>query len=250
MNLHGISALVTGANRGLGHAFATELLALGVGRVFAAVRRTETLAAAFPNEPRLVPLRMDLTDSASIAAAASAAPDISLLINNAAHLEHGDLLAADGLAQLERAWRVNVLGPLAVTRAFVPALLRQESAALVNINTIASLCPFADVPAYAASKAASLSVTQALRRELAPHGLPVFSVLPGVLDTDMAAWLDCAKADPRAVARTVLAAVQRDEPGEIFPDAGAKEFWRGFKSDPASVLFVTSSVNPSSEGVQ
>ena len=246
MNFRGISVLITGANRGLGHAFTTELLALGVARVYAAVRRPETLATAFPDEPRVVPLQMDLTDLASIAAAAQAAPDISLLINNAAHLEHGDLLSADGLAQLERAWRVNVLGPLVVTRAFVPTLLRQKSAALVNINTIASLCPFADVPAYAASKAASLSVTQALRRELAPHGLPVYSVLPGVLDTEMAAWLNCAKADPRAVSRTVLAAVQRDEPGEIFPDDGAKEFWRGFKSDPSSILFVTPAANSSS----
>lgn len=63
----------------------------------------------------------------------------------------------------------------------------------------------------------------------------------------IAAWLDCAKADPGAVARTVLAAVQPDEPGEIFPDDGANEFWRGFKSDPASVLFVTPAANSSSK---
>jgi hypothetical protein len=60
---------------------------------------------------------------------------------------------------------------------------------------------------------------------------------------DMAAWLDCAKADPRAVARTVLVAVQRDESGEIFPDDGAKEFWRGFKSDPAGIFFVAPSAS-------
>ena len=59
---------------------------------------------------------------------------------------------------------------------------------------------------------------QAFRRKLAPHNLPVYSVFPGVLQTDMAAWLDCAKADPRAVARTVLAAVQWDERGEMFPE--------------------------------
>jgi len=247
MNLKAISALVTGANRGLGHAFATELLALGVGRVYAAVRRPETLAAAFPNEPRLVPIRMDVTDPATITAAAAAVPDIGLLINNAATLEAGDLLADGALELLERTWRVNVLGTLAVSRAFIPALLRQRAAALVHINSIAALCPFADVPAYAATKAAALSLTQALRRELAPRGLPVYSVLPGPLQTDMAAWLDCAKADPRAVARTVLAAVERDEPGEIFPDDGAKAFWTGLQADPASVLFVTPTSQPASK---
>ncbi len=239
MKLSGLSALVTGANRGLGRAFTTELLALGVARVYAAVRRPEMLAIAFPDEPRVVPLRLDADDLGSIAAAAVAAPDVSLLVNNAATLEQGDLLAADALDVLDRAWRTNVRGTLAVTRAFVPALLRQRPhAALVHVNSIAALCPFADVPAYAATKVASLSLTQALRRELAPQGLPVFSVLPGALQTDMAAWLDCAKADPRAVARTVLAAVQRDEPGEIFPDDGARSFWSGLTADPAATLFV------------
>ena len=239
MNLEGIATLVTGANRGLGHAFATELLALGASRVYAAVRRPETLEATFPNEPRIVPLRLDVTDLESIIAAKSAAPDISLLINNAATLELGNLLDEGALELLERTWRVNVLGMLAVSRAFVPALLRQSSAALVHISSIAALCPFADVPAYAATKAAALSLTQALRSELAPLGLPVYTVLPGVLQTNMAAWLECAKTDPRLVARTVLAAVRRDEHGEIFPDHGAKTFWSGFNSDPASVLFVT-----------
>jgi NAD(P)-dependent dehydrogenase (short-subunit alcohol dehydrogenase family) len=242
MNLTGISALVTGANRGLGHAFVTELLALGVGRVYAAVRRPATLAAAFPREPRVIGLPLDVTDDASIAAAVAHVTDINLLVNNAATLEQGNVLDEGALELLERAWVTNVRGPLAVTRAFVPALLRRSpAAALVHINSIAALCPFSDVPAYAATKAAALSLTQALRRELTPRGLPVYSVLPGVLRTDMAAWLDCAKTDPRVVARTVLAAVQRDEPGELFPDEGAKKFWADFTADPARTLFVPSS---------
>ncbi len=240
MNLAGISALVTGANRGLGHAFVTELLALGVGRVYAAVRRPATVPAAFPGEPRVVPLPLDVSDLASITAAAELASDVSLLVNNAATLEQGDLLDDGALALLDRAWVTNVRGPLAVTRAFVPTLLRHRpSAALVHINSIAALCPFADVPAYAATKAAALSLTQALRRELTPLGLPVYSVLPGVLQTEMAAWLDCAKTEPRLVARTVLAAVRRDASGELFPDDGAKNFWSDFKADPARTLFVS-----------
>ena len=241
MNLAGTSALVTGANRGLGHAFVTELLALGVARVYAAVRRPETLVAAFPNEPRVVPLQLDVTDPESVATAAAAAPDIRPLVNNAATLEQGDLLANDALDVLERAWVTNVRGPLAVTRAFVPTLHRQSTAAIVHINSIAALCPFADVPAYAATKAAALSLTQALRRELAPQGLPVYSVMPGPLATEMAGWLTCPKADPRLVARTVLAAVSRGGPVfDLFPDAGAQTFWSDFRADPARTLFVSS----------
>ena len=184
-----------------------------------------------------MPVKVELRDLDSIQRAANAVAEVNLLVNNAAMLTRGNLLETDGLERLQAEWEVNVRGNLAVVRALAPKLLASGDAAIIQVNSIAALCPFADVPGYAATKAAALSLTQALRREFAPHGIPVFSVLPGPLATDMAAWLETAKEDPRHVAATVLTAVLRGEPQEIFPDEGARQFFDRFRAEPAATIF-------------
>ena len=237
--ISGKTALVTGANRGLGLAFVHELLAQGAEKIYAATRQPEVVRNLFFHEPRVLPLPLELRDLDSIRGAAAIVDELHLLINNAAVLTAGDVLADDGLDRLHEEWEVNVRGNLAVVRALAPKLLAAPEAALVQINSIAALCPFAGVPTYAATKSAALSITQALRRELAPQGVPVFSVLPGPLATDMAAWLTCEKADPQLVAAAVLKAVICGGPHDLFPDAGAEMFWKKFQSDPGGTLFIT-----------
>jgi len=233
-------ALVTGANRGLGLAFVQELLAQGAAQIYAATRQPEMVRSLFSKDPRVLPLPLELRDLDSIRRAAEQVGELHLLVNNAAVLTAGDVLANDSLDRLQQEWEVNVRGNLAVVRAFAPQLLAAPEAVLVQINSIAALCPFDDVPTYAATKSAALSITQALRRELAPQGVPVFSVLPGPLATDMAAWLTCEKADPRVLAATVLHAVTHGGPHDLFPDAGAEPFWKEFQANPAGTLFVQS----------
>lgn len=236
-SLNGKVAVVTGANRGLGLAFVEELLARGAKQIYAFTRKPSVVKQIFSGDERVVPVEVELCELASIQRAAEVVAEADLLINSAAMLTRGNLLDADGLERLQAEWEVNVRGNLAIVRALAPKLFASREAALVQVNSIAALCPFADVLSYAATKAAALSLTQALRRELAPRGIPVFSVLPVPLATDMAAWLDCAKANPREVAVTVLNAVLRGESHEIFPDEGGGQFFTQFRADPVATIF-------------
>ena len=162
MNLTDSVALVTGANRGLGARLVTELLGAGAARVYATSR---TPGAHAGDDPRMRRLIVDVTDPDSVAAAAAAAPDVTVLVNNAGVLAFGSALTGD-LADFERDLRTNYLGTLRVTRAFAPALERNAPAAVVNVLTLIALAPMGPMAGYSASKAAAHSITQALRAEL------------------------------------------------------------------------------------
>jgi NAD(P)-dependent dehydrogenase (short-subunit alcohol dehydrogenase family) len=237
MNIVGKVAIVTGANRGFGYAITLALLQAGATKVYAAVRRPDLIAGLFDGDGRVVPIALDLTQTETITAAARKAHDVEILINNAAVLHQNNLQDDSAMADLALEFATNVVGPMHMAQAFVPLLRQRTEPAIININSIAALCPFQGVPTYAASKAAALSLTQSLRRELAPQKIPVFSVLPGPIDTDMAAWLGGRKAQPIEVAHEVLRKVQEGNSLDIFPDEGAKDFWATFVHDPASVLF-------------
>src|SRR4051794_5670664 len=126
MQIEGSVALVTGANRGLGAVFARALLDRGAAKVYAAARD-----AASVTDPDVVALELDITDRSSIVAAAEAAPDVSLLVNNAGIDTHTPTLGDE--AGLRREIEVNYLGPIAVTRAFAPALAANGGGAVLTM---------------------------------------------------------------------------------------------------------------------
>jgi NAD(P)-dependent dehydrogenase (short-subunit alcohol dehydrogenase family) len=201
MNLTGSVALVTGANRGLGARLVTELLGAGAAKVYATARTPGAVAAA---DPRVRALALDVTDPASVTAATAAAPDVTVLVNNAGVLAFGSALDGD-LASFERDLRTNYFGSLRVTRAFVPALERNAPAAVVNVLTVIALAPVSAMAGYSASKAAAHSMTQALRAELRDRGITVLGAYPGGIDTDMLAGVEIDKAAPEVVARRIVA---------------------------------------------
>ena len=147
MNLTGSVVLVTGANRGLGARLVAELLSAGAAKVYATARTPGTVAAA---DPRVHTLALDITDPASVTAAAAAAPDVTVLVNNAGVLAFGSALDGD-LATFERDLRTNYLGTLHVTRAFVPALERNAPSAVVNVLTVIALAPMGAMEARRAA---------------------------------------------------------------------------------------------------
>ena len=155
------TALVTGANGGLGREFVNQLLARGATKVYAGARNPETIDV---NDPRVVPLQLDVTDPDSVARAAEVAGDVSLVVNNA-----GISLAArvldDDTAKLRRELEVNLFGPLAVTSAF-PDQLAARSGVVVNVASI--LAWIALGGSYSVSKAALGSATDSMRLELGP----------------------------------------------------------------------------------
>jgi NAD(P)-dependent dehydrogenase (short-subunit alcohol dehydrogenase family) len=202
MRISGATALVTGANRGLGAAFVEELLARGAATVYAGARRPFE-----HHDPRVVPIPLDVTDLASVHAAVERAGDVDLLINNAGITGNGSLLTADperARAEME----TNFWGPVSVLRAFAPVLARNGGGAVATVLSALSWMVAPRTASYSASKAAAWSFTNAARVELREQGTHVVGVHLGYMDTDMVAALDVPKIAPAEVARQTLDAVE------------------------------------------
>lgn len=193
-------ALVTGANRGIGRQFVLELLERGATKVYATARRVETLEF---DDPRVVPLRLDLLDQESIAAAAAAAADVTLLVNNAG-ISTGAALVTGELAEIQRELSTHFWGTLHTIRAFAPTLASNGGGAIVNILSALSWFATHGSSAYSAAKAAEWNMTNGVRLELAAQGTLVQGVLLGAADTDITANYDGPKIDPREVPRRSL----------------------------------------------
>ncbi|CAN5270493.1 SDR family oxidoreductase [soil metagenome] len=193
-------ALVTGANRGIGRQFVLELLERGAGKVYATARRPELLEF---DDSRVVPLRLDLLDGESVAAAAGEASDVTLLVNNAG-ISTGAALVTGDLADIRREMDTHFWGTLGVIRAFAPVLAANGGGAIVNILSALSWFSALGAGSYAAAKAAEWNMTNGVRAELAGQGTLVLGVLLGAADTDIAARLDGPKIDPRDVPRLSL----------------------------------------------
>jgi NAD(P)-dependent dehydrogenase (short-subunit alcohol dehydrogenase family) len=226
------TALVTGANRGIGRAIVAALLARDVRKVYATARDTGTLAD-LAADPRVVTLRLDITDPGQIAAAVAAAGDVTLLVNNGGSLEFADLLAGD-LTAIDADLRTNYFGTLAVTRAFVPVLRGNGGGAIVNMLSLVALGAVRGMGGYSVSKAAAASMTQAVRAQVADLGITVHGVFPGAVDTDMIRAFPIPKADPVEVADAIIDGVEAGEE-DIFPDPMARDGHRAWRDDPKTL---------------
>lgn len=198
MNYSDHTALVTGANRGIGRHFVAELLERGVRKVYATARQPELL-----DIPGVEVLRLDLLDRASVVEAARVATDVTLLVNNAGIGTAAPLVTGD-LAEAHRHMDTHFWGTLDVVRAFAPVLGANGGGSIVNVLSALSWFVSPGNGAYAASKAAEWSLTNAVRLDLASQGTFVQGVHLGAADTDMMSGYDGPKTDPRDVARASL----------------------------------------------
>lgn len=231
MQISGSTAVVTGANRGIGRALVDTLLARGAAKVYAAARNPDSLADLAAGDSRVVPIRLDLTDHEQIAEAAAVASDATLLINNGGSLNFTDPLAGD-LGAIHTDIVTNFIGPLVTARQFVPVLER-GGGAIVNLLSLVVFGPVPAMGGYSASKAASASVTQALRAQLRDRGISVHGVFPGAVDTDMIRGFDIPKTGPADVAAAILDGVEAGEEN-IFPDPMAQGGYKAWRDDPSA----------------
>lgn len=191
-------ALVTGANRGLGRHFAEQLLRRGAAKVYATARRPHLV-----DLPGVEVLPLDITDPATVAAAAKAAQDVTLLINNAGVSTMQNLVTGDP-AKIRLEMETHYFGTLEVVRAFAPVLAANGGGAIMNVLSALSWGVFDGANAYAAAKAAEWSMTNAIRLELAAQGTTVTGLHLSSTDTDMVAAFDIPKNDPAEVVATAL----------------------------------------------
>ncbi|MDG0853682.1 SDR family oxidoreductase [Roseateles puraquae] len=202
MNLSHAVVLITGANRGLGRAFAEAALAAGAAKVYAAARDPASI-----DLPGVVPLRLDVTDPAQVAAAAAECRDVTLLINNAGILRGGSLLATEALAAARAELETNFFGPWLLARAFAPVLAANGGGAVLNVLSALSWVSLPGSATYSASKAAAWALSNGLRQELRAQGTQVTSLHVGYMDTDMVRGVAGPKASPADVARQALQAL-------------------------------------------
>ena len=215
MDVSGATVFITGANRGLGLAFAREARRRGATKIYAGMRNTSGF-----DELGVVPVRIDVTDPASISAAAELAADTTLLVNNAgiAALIDGPL-AADVEAQSHRMFDTNYYGVVRVTQTFEPILSARPQAGIINVLSDIVWLPRPNLTPYAASKAAAWSYTNQLRFHLRERGIQVLGLHVGFVDTDLTSGIDVPKASPEEVVQRTYDALAAGK-SEIMADAG------------------------------
>jgi NAD(P)-dependent dehydrogenase (short-subunit alcohol dehydrogenase family) len=199
MDINGSVALVTGASGGLGREFVRQLLERGASTVYAGARKQVDW-----HDDRVVPLDLEVTDPQAVRAAADAARDLTLLVNNAGTTGARSLLDAP-LEDIRQTFETNLFGPLGLVRAFAPVLAGNGGGAVVDVHSVLSW--LATPGAYSPSKAAFWGLTNSLRLELAPQGTQVVGAQLGYTDTPMTAGLDVPKSDPADIVARILDAL-------------------------------------------
>ena len=226
MDINGSIALVTGANRGMGRHFAAQLLERGASKVYATARNP-----ALVDLPGVEVLALDVTDAASVAAAARAAADVTLLVNNAGLNTATNLVEGD-LDKIRLEMETNYFGPLHVVRAFAPVLARNGGGAILNVLSAMSWWAYDGANAYGTAKAAAWSLTNGIRLELAGQGTAVTGLHVGLVDTDMTAGYEGEMSDPAAVVRTALDGVAAGA-FEVLADETSTQLKAALSGDPA-----------------
>lgn len=200
MKIDNAVVLVTGANRGIGLAFTRELIARGARKVYAGARDP----ASVPQQAGVEPIRLDVTRDDQVAAAVAHAGDVTLVINNAGIGQPGGFMAADSEAVARRQFETNFFGMLRVSKAFAPVLAAHGGGALLNVLSIVSWLNGGELAAYAASKSAAWSLTNALRHELAAQKTQVLALHMAFVDTDLVRAMDAPKTSPETIVKRAL----------------------------------------------
>ncbi|MEJ6022048.1 SDR family oxidoreductase [Ramlibacter sp. PS4R-6] len=216
MNIANATVLVTGANRGIGLAFAREALARGAKRVYAAARDPSTVKLA-----GVVPIQLDVTDAGQVARAARDCGDVEIVINNAGVAELGCFLQDASLDATRRQFEVNFFGMQRMAQAFAPVLAAHGGGAMLNVLSIASWINRPLLGTYGATKSAAWALTNGLRHELRAQGTQVTALHMGFVDTDLTKGIDMPKATPDEIVRIALDGLEAGQ-DEVLADDGTR----------------------------
>ncbi|MCX5494824.1 SDR family oxidoreductase [Kaistia dalseonensis] len=189
MKTTGNTILITGGGSGIGQALAVAFQALG-NQVIIAGRRQSALDETVAAHPGLHSVVLDIEDHQSIRAVATelaaSHPSLNVVIHNAGIMRPEDLLAQpDDLTDAEATVATNLLGPIRLTAALLPHLLKQEHAAILTVSSGLAFLPIAATPTYCATKAAIHSYSQSLRYQLRNTAIQVHEIVPPYVQTEL-----------------------------------------------------------------
>jgi NAD(P)-dependent dehydrogenase (short-subunit alcohol dehydrogenase family) len=229
MKLQNAVALVTGANRGLGLAFAKALVAAGA-KVYAAARDPASIKLA-----GVEAVKLDVTNAAAVEALARKLGDVTLIVNNAGIARSSGFLAPGGIEAQRAELETNFFGPLLLARAFAPTLEKNGGGAIVNVLSALSWVSSPAFATYCASKSAAWSLSNGLRHELKAQGTQVLALHIGYMDTDMVRHVTAPKANPDNVVRDTLVALEAGK-SEILADDTSRMVKKGLSAEPGLYL--------------
>lgn len=232
MQLDNATVFITGANRGIGQAFAREALARGARKVYAAARDAASITL-----PGVEAIALDVTQPAQVAAAAARCGDVTLLVNNAGIALMGDFLADDAVESARAQLEVNYFGPLLLARAFAPVLAANGGGALLNVLSIASWISSPALAVYGSSKSAAWSLTNGLRHALRGQGTQVLGLHMGFVDTDLTRGMDAPKSSPQAIVQAAFDGLAAGAE-EVLADAITQQVKQGLSAQPGVYLGV------------
>jgi NAD(P)-dependent dehydrogenase (short-subunit alcohol dehydrogenase family) len=223
------TVLVTGANRGLGREFVRQLLDRGAAKVYATARDASTIESS---DPRVVALQLDVTDPESVRRAVDAAPDVTVLVNNAGIVTGGSLLD-DDQTDVRREFETNFFGPLRLAALLGDRIAEHGDGVILNVHSALSWISFGGT--YEPTKAALWSATNGIRLALAPRGVQVVGLHVGYIDTDMTASVDAPKSAPADVVRAALDGIENGDL-EVLADEVSRQAKAGL-SAPIETLY-------------
>ena len=229
MKLHNATVLITGANRGIGLAFAREALARGARKVYSGARDPASVTLR-----GVEAIRLDVTKPEDVAAAARL-DDVTVLINNAGIGSFGGFLAEGSIDAARAQLETNYFGPLRMSLAFAPVLAANGGGAILNVLSIASWISTPLLAVYGSTKAAEWSLTNGLRHELRAQGTQVLGMHMGFVDTDLTREIDMGKSTPDAVVREALDALERGDE-EVLADDITRQVKPGLSAQPPVYL--------------
>ena len=230
MNIANATVLITGANRGIGLAFAREAVARGARRVYAAARDP-----AMVRLEGVVAVQLDVTDAAQVARVARECGDVNLLVNNAGVATTGGFLQDASLESTRRQFETNFFGMLRMAQAFAPVLERNGGGAMLNVLSIASWINRPLLGTYGATKSAAWALTNGLRHELRGQGTQVTALHMGFVDTDLTRGIDMPKSTPEAIVRAALDGLEAGL-DEVLADEGTQLVKQSLSTQAAAYL--------------